>query len=98
MSFSPKDEFDVSTLQGLSEKEATRRLETNGYNELPSAQPRTLFAIAYEVMREPMFLMLLACGGIYLVLGEILTPIQATGVALVIAIIILSLRFRPASA
>jgi Ca2+-transporting ATPase len=56
--------------QGLSEAEAALRLKSEGYNELPSAKPRSLFAIALEVVREPMFLLLVACAVIYLVLGD----------------------------
>ena len=56
--------------QGLSEAEAALRLKTEGYNELPSAKPRSPFAIALDVMREPMFLLLVACAVIYLFLGD----------------------------
>ena len=31
-----------------------------GYNELPSAKPKNLLRIALEVIKEPMFLLLLA--------------------------------------
>ena len=40
---------------GLSANDATDRLARDGYNELPSAKPRSLWAIAWEVVREPMF-------------------------------------------
>ncbi|MFA4987887.1 MAG: HAD-IC family P-type ATPase, partial [Candidatus Brocadiia bacterium] len=66
--------FDVRTVSGLSETEATRRLESEGYNELPVSTQRGIFAIAIEVFREPMFLMLVACGLLYLIMGE---PIDA---------------------
>jgi hypothetical protein len=55
---------------GLSDREAASRLEHDGYNELPSAKPRNLLAIAAEVVREPMFLLLIASGGVYLLLGD----------------------------
>jgi Ca2+-transporting ATPase len=55
---------------GLSDAEAAARLARDGFNELPSARPRTLFAIAWEVVREPMFLLLIASGGVYLLLGD----------------------------
>ena len=63
-------ELDFITIAGLSEQEAAARLNAEGYNELPSAQQRTLPAIALEVLREPMFLLLVAAGMIYLVLGD----------------------------
>ena len=62
--------FDEKTETGLTEKEATQRLIDEGPNELPTAVRRGIFAIALEVIREPMFLMLVACGALYLVLGE----------------------------
>lgn len=57
-------------LEGLTESEAALRLKTEGYNELPSAQPRSLAAIAFGVIREPMFLLLSSCAVIYLFLGD----------------------------
>jgi Ca2+-transporting ATPase len=62
---------DISRLTGLSPEEAAARLARDGYNELPSARPRSLLAIALEVMKEPMFLMLCGCGAIYLLLGDL---------------------------
>ena len=65
------DEFDVGNICGLSSEEAARRLTEEGYNEIPSARRRSIFSIAFEVLREPMFLLLVAVGSIYFVLGEI---------------------------
>ncbi|MBF0339350.1 MAG: cation-translocating P-type ATPase [Magnetococcales bacterium] len=56
--------------QGLSEEEAVRRLQANGYNELPSSRGHNLLEVVLEVLREPMFLMLLACGVIYFFMGR----------------------------
>jgi Ca2+-transporting ATPase len=47
------------------------RLAAEGYNELPAAKPRGLLAIVVEVMREPMFLLLVAASTIYLVFGDV---------------------------
>ena len=55
---------------GLTDSDASARLARDGYNELPTAKPRRLFAIAADVAREPMFLLLIACGAIYLLLGD----------------------------
>jgi P-type Ca2+ transporter type 2C len=63
--------LNVNTLQGLSSSEAAGRLKVEGYNELPSAKRRNVFSIAFGVMREPMFLLLIACGIIYLFLGDL---------------------------
>ncbi|MDF0543613.1 cation-translocating P-type ATPase [Sphingobium sp. H39-3-25] len=57
-------------LMGLSVLQAQERLTAEGPNELPRPARRTPFRIALEVLREPMFVMLLAAGGIYLLLGD----------------------------
>ncbi|HOH28466.1 MAG TPA: cation-transporting P-type ATPase, partial [Candidatus Hydrogenedentes bacterium] len=67
--------FDEINDRGLSEEEAERRLASEGPNELPGTAQRGIVAIALEVLREPMFLMLVACGILYLFLGE---PTDAT--------------------
>ena len=55
---------------GLSEATAAARLRAEGYNDLPVAKRRALLAIAVEVLREPMFLLLVACGAVYILLGD----------------------------
>jgi len=55
---------------GLSKAEVATRLKQEGYNELPSTQPRTFLAIALEIVQESIFLLLIACGVIYLFLGD----------------------------
>ena len=61
----------TSRSSGLSASEVAARLIAEGYNELPMASRRGAFAIALEVAREPMFLLLVAAGTIYLVLGDL---------------------------
>lgn len=55
---------------GLSSREAAARLASEGANLLPSGVPKSRLAIVREVLSEPMFLLLLASGGIYLALGD----------------------------
>jgi Ca2+-transporting ATPase len=57
-------------VEGLSESAAAERLRTEGPNELPSSRRRTVWDTFVDILKEPMFLLLLACGGIYLVLGD----------------------------
>ena len=57
--------------RGLSSEEASARLSQHGFNELPAAQPKNIWRIVAEVMREPMFLLLIACGTLYMLLGEV---------------------------
>ncbi|VVB65860.1 putative copper-exporting P-type ATPase A [Candidatus Gugararchaeum adminiculabundum] len=59
------------TYQGLSQQEAAERLKKEGLNELASAKKRTFLNIALEVLHEPMFLLLIACGSLYLFLGDL---------------------------
>jgi Ca2+-transporting ATPase len=59
------------TLTGLSESEAAYRLKREGYNELPSTQNRSVWAIALEIVQEPIFLLLVGCGVIYLFLFSV---------------------------
>jgi Ca2+-transporting ATPase len=63
-------QFDETNIQGLTEQEAFERLAQDGYNELPSARKRTFLHILWEIVREPMFLLLIVCGGLYLALGD----------------------------
>lgn len=62
---------NLNTITGLSERQAAYNLKQEGYNELPSTKQRSILAIASEVLTEPMFLLLLACGIIYFVLGDV---------------------------
>ncbi|MFM2306197.1 MAG: hypothetical protein RLZZ367_866 [Bacteroidota bacterium] len=55
---------------GITTKEANEKLLRIGYNELPSARPKNVFRIALEVIKEPMFLLLIGCGGLYMLLGD----------------------------
>ena len=55
---------------GLSDEEAARRLLADGPNELRASRPRSVWRIAGGVLREPMILLLLAAGTIYLLLGD----------------------------
>ncbi|NYT64250.1 cation-translocating P-type ATPase [Alcaligenaceae bacterium] len=61
---------DLLSPEGLTAAEAQRRLTTEGPNLLPGSVPKSMAAIVYGVIVEPMFLMLLTAGGIYLALGD----------------------------
>jgi len=56
--------------QGITSTEAAALLSEHGYNELPSAKPKKIWKIASEVIKEPMFILLLACGALYVILGD----------------------------
>jgi Ca2+-transporting ATPase len=75
---------DPSTVRGLTELDAAARLRGDGYNELPSARPRSIWAIAWNVLREPMFLLLLGAGAIYLLLGDMEEALLLLGFVFVV--------------
>jgi len=55
---------------GLTSEQASERLAHDGPNELPVSQPRSALRLLGSVAGEPMFLLLVACGAIYLLLGD----------------------------
>lgn len=81
----PAVEFENgSQLAGLSSEEAKERLRIDGPNELPSSKPRSVVAIAWEVVKEPIFLLLVACGTIYLFLGDVQEALMLLGFVFVV--------------
>ena len=62
---------DSETFYGLSSAEADARLREDGYNELYSSTRRRTIEIALNVVREPMFLLLIVAAVIYLTLGDV---------------------------
>ena len=69
--------------RGLSGAQAAQRLASDGPNALPGGQRRTLLAIAGETVREPMFLLLLAAGTLYLLFGDLQEGLTLFGFVLV---------------
>jgi P-type Ca2+ transporter type 2C len=73
----------VSTsVEGPSESEARARLAAEGHNELPRADRRTPLHIVLEVMREPMLVLLVGGGVVYLVLGSLKEALVLLGFAI----------------
>ncbi len=70
--------------QGLSSDEAARRLAAEGPNELGHSRRRALHAIVKEVATEPMFLLLLAAGVVYFLIGDRFEALVLTGFVVVI--------------
>jgi len=61
---------DGAEHDGLTTDMARVRLRLEGPNELPRAGRRPVFRIALEVLREPMLVLLLLGGFVYLLLGD----------------------------
>jgi Ca2+-transporting ATPase len=57
-------------LPGLTSAEAAARLVADGRNELPVAQKRNLLGQAWDVIHEPMLLLLLGAGAVNFLLAE----------------------------
>ena len=67
---------------GLSTAEAASRLARDGANELAGSRHMGLGRIAWVVVRQPMFLLLLACSALYFALGD-----RAEAVFLLISVV-----------
>lgn len=57
-------------LTGLSSKEVEKKQKHHGFNELPSSKSRNIFSSVLEVVKEPMFILLIICASLYAVLGD----------------------------
>ncbi len=71
-------------LKGLSQKEVAERQARDGFNEIPSQKNRNTLDILLGVLKEPMFLLLLACGGLYLLSGELQEAAMLLGFVFVV--------------
>ena len=58
------------SIVGLTSTEAAVRLQRDGFNELPTPDRRGYLRIIAEVLRQPMFMLLLGGGVVYLLLGD----------------------------
>jgi Ca2+-transporting ATPase len=78
--------FDITSekYQGLSMHQAKEKLRREGFNKLPSSKPKNFFAIALGVVKEPMFILLVACGTLYIVLGDMREGCMLLGFVFVI--------------
>ena len=70
--------------RGLSQAQVFEKQTKEGFNELPSSKPKNLLTLAWGVVKEPMFLLLVACGTLYLVLGDIQEGLMLLGFVFVI--------------
>lgn len=85
--------MDKDLNNGLSPEIALQRLHEDGPNELGISQRRTLRDIVLDVMREPMFLLLIGAGMLYLLMGDAHEAMILLGfVSIIITITILQER------
>ena len=78
---------ELDGLTGLTEAEAHRRLVEDGPNELAAAKPRGLLSISLEVVREPMFLLLIAASSLYFVMGKLGDALMLLASVLIVLVI-----------
>jgi P-type Ca2+ transporter type 2C len=81
------NEAEINNIQGLTETEAQNKLAQDGFNELPGSHGRSIIKIVIGVFKEPMFLLLVACGTIYLLLGDVAEAVLLLGFVFVIMFI-----------
>ena len=79
-----KNSIRTEKIQGLTEEQVKQKIATEGFNELPSSKPKSLIHIAVGVFKEPMFLLLVACGALYLFLGDVQEGLMLLGFVFVI--------------
>ncbi len=72
------------TIYGLSSAEAASRLLTDGANELPVSGKHPLASIVLDVLREPMFALLISAATIYLLLGDVNDALMLLGFVCVV--------------
>lgn len=65
-----EEKNDIKNISGLSQKEAEKVLEKDGYNELPSQKKQGGFLMLLKVLSEPMLLLLVVSDAIYFLIGE----------------------------
>ncbi len=57
--------------RGLTEADVLTLQKQSGFNELPSAQSRSLLSLAWNAIQDPIFLLLVGGGVIYWILGDL---------------------------
>ena len=75
----------VDSENGLTQSEAEIRLDRNGPNSLPESDNDGIFHVLIEQVREPMILILIVIGLIYLLIG---TPVESVAVIVIVFIVI----------
>lgn len=70
--------------RGLTAAEAARQLAQDGPNALPGDGPRRWYHIVRDTVRDPMFFLLLAAAGLYLLLGDLQESLSLAVMVLVV--------------
>ena len=70
--------------QGLTTKEVEEKLRREGYNELPGSKGRNLGKLIWDIISEPMFILLVACAVIYFFLGDLQEALVLTASVVIV--------------
>ncbi|HWQ64665.1 MAG TPA: cation-translocating P-type ATPase [Methanospirillum sp.] len=76
--------LEINPVKGLSSEQAAEKIRAEGYNELPETQKHGIPGIILEVVKEPMFILLVASGLIYFFLGDVTEGIMLMSFVFVI--------------
>jgi P-type Ca2+ transporter type 2C len=76
--------FAGQTFQGLSDDQVKKNQEKDGFNELPERKSHGLFRMLLDILKEPMFLLLVICGTLYMLLGDVEEGVMLLGFVLFI--------------
>lgn len=71
--------MELQHFSGLSEESAVNILKSDGYNELPSQKKQNNFTILLRIISEPMLLLLIGSGVLYLFMGDIKDALMLVG-------------------
>ncbi|MEG0891835.1 MAG: cation-translocating P-type ATPase [Bacteroidales bacterium] len=69
---------------GLTNEEVKEKLHKDGYNEIQGGKSKNILTVMLGVIKEPMFLLLVACGTLYMFLGDIQEGIMLLGFVFVV--------------
>lgn len=64
-------EEQVKKISWLSQQEVEIRIKQFGYNELPSSKEKNIFQILWDIIKEPMIILLIICGTLYFILWDL---------------------------
>ena len=77
-------DFSGHNFAGLTDEQVKEKQVQNGFNELPQTKSNNFFKQVIGIFKEPMFLLLIICGSLYMVLGEMQEGFMLLGFVLFI--------------
>ena len=63
--------LDGDTLKGLTSQEVIRRIKSDGYNELPKKQEKSIVSMFFDEVKSPLELVLIVTVILSFVIGEV---------------------------